>query len=780
MFLLGLLGIFLITRDMPSVKLIEISQTDLATRVVSVDGQILGSYFQDQNRIDVKLNDVPVELVNALIATEDIRFYEHSGLDMKGFFNIFINGFLKSVFGVGQVTGGSTITQQLARNLYDKQVGRDRSVKRKVKEAFAAIYLESRLTKKEIVEHYLNTVPWGGSNYGIQAAAADYFNKQAQELTPSESALLIGMLKGSSRYDPRRKPDNARNRRNTVIEQMVKYELATEAQAAKWKKEPLNVQPSRGLAHNQGIATYFREYLRRDLIRILAQINKEQNRTGEDSLSLYTSGLRVYTTIDARMQEHAERAMCRHLSYMQLLFDKELRSRGDSLPWVYDPQILERAMRQSARYQTLKDQKWPEAKICKHFQRDRVRTRLFAWKYADDPATPKRDILYLKSKSGQIIGTEAQASYLDTTITPWDSLKYAARILETGIVTIEPETGHVKAWVGGLDHEFFKYDHVKTSIRQVGSTFKPFLYATAFANGISPCEKFLNEPVTIESLPGVEPWSPKNVSQDYGGEMDLRTALTRSVNVVAARLIEQVKPQNVAKKAADMGIVSKELEKYKKYPSIALGTFDLSVHELTAGYATMANKGIYREPVVITRIEDKKGQVVYLQRQTVREALREEVAWVMTDVLRSVVQRGTAASLHWKYDVPYDVYACGKTGTTQNNSDAWFVGFTPRLCTGVWVGCGDRSVHFDGVQGQGGMLALPIWALYMREAYADPTLKIDKKKTFVRPRELTIEMDCSQHVSTLNTPASDPSSNPGTVPAQPQVPPRRETINFDD
>lgn len=670
--------------EMPSFERLENPSQDLASVVYSADGQVLGTFYHSSDRVRVGAAQIPPIIKKALIAVEDKRFYEHAGIDPNGVVAAIISTLR------GKPRGGSTITQQLARNLYD-EVGIERSLWRKLKEMVVAVYLEYRYSKEEILAMYLNTVPFGGVVYGIQAASRYYFDKDVSQLSLPEAALLIGILKGPSYYSPYKYPERALARRNLVIEQMHAAGFISAAEAAEAKKAPLGVgQAPYTASQSQGLAPYFREYLRRWLLGWARQ-------RGYD---LYRDGLQIYTTIDSRLQQHAESAVVKHLQQFQPLFDKELATFG--LPWKRDSSILWRALRRSERYQAMKSAGASEAEILKQF-RQPVPMRLFSWR---------------------------PPGYIDTVLSPLDSLAYYLRFLEAGVVTIDPHTGEIKAWVGGINHNYFKYDHVIQSKRQVGSTFKPFVYTAAMDNGYSPCYEELNIPIeiTVDTSANGERWMPRNADQTFGGKVSLRKALALSLNIVTARLMKALGPEVVISYARRMGIQSE----MPAVPSLALGVCDLTLLELTSAYGTFPTLGIWREPIFIREIRDRRGNVIEQFVGSSRRALSEQTAYLMVEMLRWVVIGGTASQLRWRYDLA-DLDIGGKTGTTQQHADAWFVGYTPDYVTGVWVGTADRNVHFYSAYGQGAYMAMPIWALYMKAAYSDARLGLDRKKRINPP-----------------------------------------------
>jgi penicillin-binding protein 1A len=718
------------------VQYFEVTDNDIGTEIYSRDNKLLGTFFSEQNRINVRLDEIPTPLLDALVVTEDIRFYSHSGIDMMGVLNMFASGISK-LWG-GQVRGGSTITQQLARNLYDTSVGKERSAIRKLKEMVASIYLERVFTKGEILMYYLNTVPFGGNLYGIQAASQFYFDKNCNELNLSECSILVGMLKGPTVYHPEKNPENCILRRNVVLSLMVQHntqqkdradsllkafqKIKFSSKAEKRKKEYLQltgIQKSiTRMAHNEGSATYFRTHLRQWLKTWCEKCEKKVRKTdgSKGCPDLDTDGLRVYTTIDSRHQKYAEEAVHEHLSTHQQTFFAYLK--GRKKPWEEDKSILTRSMMRTERYRALKEKGLSEKQILEEFKKKNKMT-VFAWK-------------------------NKRPFEKDTLMSPWDSLVYYAPYLEAGLVTIDQSNGDILAWVGGIDQKFFQYDHVAKGKRQVGSTFKPFVYLTAIDNNHSPCEEVSNEPYTLQ-LPHNDPptWSPKNADGSVGGAYPMWVGLALSINIIAARVCnEWVNPETVVKTAKSMGIESE----LNPVASIALGVFDLSVLELTNAYATIAALGVKHKPQFVSRIEDRDGNVIYSAEKFSEEVFNEGSCYAMTELLRKVVTNGTAANLHWEYKVPQEIFIAGKTGTTQEHSDGWFVGFTPYFTTGVWVGCAERKVSFRySHEGYGGRMAMPIFALYTKKVYGDPTLNLDKNKRIPRPAEVKVELDCAKY-----------------------------------
>ena len=679
--------------ELPSFRDLENPKSNLATEVISADGNILGTYFI-QNRSNAKYKDLSPNLVNALIATEDVRFYKHSGVDLKGTFAIIFYS------AIGKKRGSSTITQQLAKNLFPRKKQNIFNIGIiKLKEWLTAIKIERNYTKEEIITMYFNTVDFGSNSYGIKAAAKTYFSKTPDKLSIDESALLVGILKGTTVFSPIKNPERAIKRRNVVLEQMEKYGFISEAQLTENNSKELNLQ-FQSPDHNQGSATYFREYVRQEVTAWC----KENKKTDGETYDIYRDGLKIYTTIDSRMQAYAEAAVKEHLTYLQAEFYKHWKGKT---PWGENTDIILTSMRRSDRYQQLKEDGIAESEIKKIFDTP-IKMTLFSW-----------------------------AGDIDTTLSPIDSIKYYKWYLRSSFMSMDPHNGAIKAWVGGPNYEYFKYDQVKMGKRQVGSTFKPFVYTVAMDNGWSPCYEAPNLPIVFEDF---DNWSPKNSDGKQGGMMTLRNGLANSVNLITAFMMKQVGPQAVVNVAKKMGITSD----IPAYPSICLGTADVSLYEMVGAYSTYANKGVWTEPVYISRIEDKNGNVLYEKIPRKVDALSEQTAYLMLYMLRGVIDKGTGLRLRgprYRFTNPI----AGKTGTTQENSDGWFIGITPDLVSGVWTGAEDRSVHFRSTNlGEGANTALPIWALYMKKVYADATLKISKGDFIAPAGGLDVEIDCDK------------------------------------
>ena len=715
-FLLASWGVF---GELPTFEELENPEKNLATEVISSDGVTLGKYAF-KNRTPVGFKDLPDNLVNALIATEDERFYEHSGIDFRGL--------ARAVVKLGKGGGASTITQQLAKNLFNKG-GSSSTVKRltqKVKEWIVATKLERQYTKNEIVAMYLNTQGFLFNAIGIRSASRIYFGKEPKDLDIQESAILVAMLKNPRQFNPNREISKKKSliRRNVVFAQMAKNEFITQQEKDSLQQLPLkiNFTPE---SHNDGLATYFREYLR-DYLKKWTKNNPKPN--GE-LYNINRDGLKIFVTLDSRMQQYAQEAVQEHMSNLQSYFFKEQKN-NESAPF-YDLEeeqvtsIYTRARKRSERYRKMKKNGYSEKQIDSAFDA-KTDMRVFSW-------NAQREV--------------------DTILSPNDSIQYYKTILRSGLLSIEPQTGHIKAWVGGINHKYFKYDHVEQGKRQVGSTFKPFVYATAINQlRLSPCEKFSNTPYTIPKgrfgIP--KAWTPKNSGEKYGGEISLKEALAKSVNVISARLIDMVTPANVARLAKSAGIESR----IPKSPSIALGSVELSLMEMTGAYATFANKGMRVEPNMLLRIEDKNGTVLADFTPKTNEVLSEESAYVVLELLKGVTTAGSGVRLrtsaHYYKDIitgfPYEFTnpIAGKTGTTQNQTDGWFMGVVPNLATGVWTGGEDRAVHFENIaEGQGATMSLPTWALFMKKVYADTTLNISQED-FEKPEYVGIDTNCGK------------------------------------
>jgi len=719
----------------PDLKSLENPKNELASEIYSADDVLLGRYFIS-NRSPIEYEDISPNLIQTLVATEDVRFERHSGIDFKGTFAI-----LGSVLTLDP-RGSSTLSQQLAKNLYNTRsqasegtlyaVPYLRMLVIKTKEWLTAVKIERSYTKREIITMYLNTVDFGSNAYGIKTAASTFFRKTPADLTVSESAVLVGLLKSTTAYNPKRNPERALIRRNTVMAQMVKYGYLTENEYEKLKTQPIEkmIENYAVENHHKGLATYFRSIVQREL----------QRWCRNNGYDIYRDGLKIYTTIDSRMQAHAEEAMTAWMQQLQAKFDAHWKGRN---PWVDEnrkeiPNFIERAARRTPHFRELQEAGISEEEIWAEMKKP-VRMRIFSW-------------------NGE----------QDTTLSPLDSIRYYKRFLHAGLLSMEPATGEIKAWVGGLDFKYFQFDHVKDGRRQPGSSFKPIVYATAIDNGYTPCYSVVDAPITFAQDVGGKPWTPKNADGNPSGrQFTLRQAMGRSINTISAYLVKNLGPQKVVDYAQRLGITSP----LEAVPSIALGTQDVSIYELLGVYATFANSGVWNEPKYITRIEDKNGNVIWEPVSRNVEVLSEETAYLMTYMLKGALQEkgGTAMGLA-RYKIWKDHPEIGaKTGTTQNYSDGWFMGMMPNLATGVWVGGDDRSIHFRDRNGEGAKMAMPIWGTYMEKVVNDSQIGF-KPGQFKKPAMLSVTLDCSAYQVTTTT---DSTGKANTY----QVPSAREYEN---
>ncbi|MFV8225287.1 penicillin-binding protein 1A [Christiangramia aquimixticola] len=706
---------------MPTFEELENPETNLATEIFSSDGKTLGKYYSE-NRTPIKYDDLPNHLVQALIATEDERFYQHAGIDAKGT--------VRAAVFLGTRGGASTITQQLAKQLFTEDVAQNdlERVFQKIKEWVISTRLERQYTKEEIITMYFNKYDFVYQAVGIRSASKIYFDKEPHELKIEESAVLVGMLKNSALYNPMRRPELVKSRRNQVLEQMNRNGFLAEAEMDSLQKLPMKIEFTPE-GHDEGMATYFRAYLQ----GFMKDWIKQNPKPDGTEYSLYRDGLKIYTSIDSKMQEYAEKAVTKHIAQLQKEFNRQ-NEKNPTAPFrdLEKEEIensIQNSMRISARWKKMKAQGKSDKEIKKSFE-EKTEMRVFSWN-----------------------GT------IDTVMTPRDSILYYKAFLQAGMMSMVPQTGEVKAWVGGIDFKNFKYDHVKQGKRQVGSTFKPFVYATAIDQlKFSPCDTLPKSMFTIEAGKhgNMNDWAPRNSDGDYGGMLTLKQALAGSVNTITARLIDKTGPEPVIDLLKKLGIDTKNIP---AVPSIALGTPDISLFEMVSAYSTFANQGVYIKPVMVNRIEDKNGTVLYQNVPETRDVLSKEAAYVTVNLLEGVTQGGSGTRLRGSWAVnnefykkavtgyPYDFKnpIAGKTGTTQNQSDGWFMGMVPNLVTGVWVGAEDRAVHFPGIQyGQGATMALPIWGMYMKDVYANPELKVSKDE-FERPENLSIAVDCSSY-----------------------------------
>ena len=712
----GLLG------PMPDLKQLENPKTNLATQVISSDGVVLGKYYYNDNRTPITYDELPQNLVDALIATEDERFYEHSGIDWRGT--------LRALVYLGKKGGASTITQQLARQLFVGVRSRNiqEAIQQKVKEWVLSVQLEKRYTKNEIIAMYLNIYDFGYNADGVRSAAKIFFNTTPKELTIEQSAMLVGMLKNSSLYNPIRRPERVLQRRNVVFQQMVRNELLIAEERDSLSALPITIDYTPE-SHREGLATYFRAYLQ----EFLQQWIKDNPKSDGTRYDLYGDGLRIYTTIDARLQELAENAVKQHMKNLQKEFmlqnTKKLNPTAPFLE-LREGQVdtlLTLTAKRSERWRQKAAAGWDEDAILANFK-EPTPMQVFSW-------------------DGEI----------DTIMSPLDSIRYYKHFLRASMMSLEPQTGHVKAWVGGYNFKHFQYDQVKQGRRQIGSTFKPFLYATAIDQlKLSPCDSLPDALYCVEPFRhgNDEAWCPKNSGDKYGRVRTLKNALANSVNTISARLMDKVGPRPVINLIRKMDIKSR----VPAVPSIALGTPDISLFELVGAYSTFANQGIFVEPAVVTRIEDKNGTVLFELVPKTEDVLSEEVAYVTLNLMQGVTEAGSGARLRHAglektnyiyekvvtgYPYIFENPIAGKTGTTQNQSDGWFMGMVPNLVTGVWVGGEDRSIHFKEIGfGQGATMALPIWGVYMKSVYDNPELGISNGEFLAPETPVSIPLDC--------------------------------------
>jgi penicillin-binding protein 1A len=685
--------------ETPSKRELRTIQNQVASEVFSADSVLLGRYYI-QDRTEVSFENISTEVINALIATEDVRFYEHEGIDFMSLGRVVV----KSIFLQDESAGGgSTLSQQLAKNLYPRKGYWMLSLLvNKLREVTTAYRLENIYPKKDLLTLYLNTIPFADNTFGIQAAAKRFYSTTADTLNTEQAAMLVGQLKATHSYNPRLFPKRALERRNVVLSQMVKYNFLDEQKADSLKKLPLGLQYNK-ISHHHGLAPYFREYLKAELIAWCKANTKEDG----TPYNLYTDGLRIYTTIDSKLQSYAEKAMVLQMADVQKQFFEHW---GKELPWKGKEWLVQEAIQRSPRYQRLKKQGLSEKQILEVMEK-RIPMRLFTWE-------------------GE---KEVKAS-------PIDSIKHHLQYLNAGFMAMEPATGEVKAWVGGIEHDFYQYDHVKTSTkRQVGSIFKPIVYAMAIEEGILPCELYSAEQETYIDKEGVK-WTPRNMQNDYDVQYSMRGALAYSVNTVAVKLIQDAGVMNTIALARKMGITSE----LPDVPSIALGSSSISLMEMTTAYACLANEGVTNLPYYIRSISDLEGKVYddFKPKGSGQRAISKETALLVRQLMQTVVHEGTASRLRWKYGVYTDV--AGKTGTTQANADGWFMAITPKLAIGTWVGADDPRIRFRNTKlGQGSNTALPIAAYFLKEVNQDRSFKAISNSRFKPlPYELQEELQC--------------------------------------
>ena len=737
-----LIGLVWAFADIPSFEELENPESKLATQVIAEDGEILTT-FHIENRSYVSYEELSPNLVQAAVATEDVRFYDHSGIDFQSLGRVIFKTLLGGDSSQG---GGSTITQQLAKTLYPRQdvtskipgMSKLKMVWIKLKEWVTAVKLERSYTKNEIMNMYMNQVFFGSNAYGIKAAAQTFFGKAPIDLTVEEAATLVGMVNKPTRYNPAINPDKSLTRRNFVIGQMAKAGFLSKEQRDSIQQVPITLS-FQVQDHNAGLGPYFRDMLRRTMNAkkpkkssyaqhedyvvdsllwaddgLYGWLNKNKKADGS-SYNLDKDGLRIYTTINYKMQKYAEEAVAEHLGKdLQKSFWRDLRWKtnkpfSNDIPKETIEQLMKQARRWSDRYRIMKNNGASEADIRKSFDVP-VEMRVFSWN---------------------------RKGYIDTVMTPNDSIKYYKSHLRAAFMAIEPHTGHVKAYVGGPNYRYFKYDNVRQGKRQVGSTIKPFLYTLAMQEGMSPCDKVVNVPQTF--MVGDTTWTPKSTDKDewIGQTVTLKWGLTKSSNNISAYLMKQYGPHAMVEMMRKMGVGS-FLDPV--YP-LCVGSADISVYEMVSAYNTFPSKGVYVSPIFVTRIEDSMGNVLGEFNNQKREAVSEYTAYLMANLMQGVVNSGTGVRLRAKYGLKGEI--AGKTGTTNDQSDGWFIGYTPSLTAGVWVGAEDRQVHFESLAlGGGSNMALPIWGLFMQKVMKDGTLGVYETDRFIAPAGISLNLDC--------------------------------------
>ena len=739
---IGLIAAVWAFADIPSFEDLENPESKLATQVIAEEGEVLTT-FHIENRSFVTYDELSQNLVHAAVATEDSRFYAHSGIDFESLGRVLVKTLLGGSSSQG---GGSTITQQLAKTLYPREdvsskipgVSILKMVWIKLKEWVTAVKLERSYTKNEIINMYMNQVFFGSNAYGIKAAAQTFFGKSPIDLTVEEAATLVGMVNKPTRYNPAINPDKSLARRNLVISRMQQNGYLTKAECDSIQNIPINLS-YQVQDHNAGVGPYFRDMLRRTMNAkkpkrssyaqyedyavdsllwaddpFYGWLNKNTKADGS-KYNLDKDGLRIYTTVNYKMQKYAEEAVAEHLGQdLQKTFNRHIRWNknkpfaSDVEPEIID-QLMKQARRWSDRYRLLKKSGASENEIKKSFS-EPVKMRVFAW-----------------NKKG----------YIDTVMTPDDSIKYYKSHLRAAFMAIEPHTGHIKAYVGGPDYRYFKYDNVRQGKRQVGSTIKPFLYTLAMQEGMSPCDKVVNVPQTF--MVGDTTWTPKSTDKDewIGQTVTLKWGLTKSSNNISAYLMKQYGPEAMVEMMRKMGVGC------YLYPvnSLCVGSADISVYEMVAAYNTFPSKGVYVSPIFVTRIEDSMGNVLGEFTNKKKEAISNYTAYLMANLMQGVVNSGTAIRLRAKYGLKGEI--AGKTGTTNDQSDGWFIGYTPSLTAGVWVGAEDRQIHFESLTlGGGSNMALPIWGVFMKKVLEDGTLGVYESDRFIAPPGISLNLDC--------------------------------------
>lgn len=689
---------------LPSEQSLRNIQNNSATEIYSAGGVLLGRYFVHE-RDPTSFENISLHAINALVATEDSRFYSHKGVDPKSLLRVFIKTVLLQDRSGG---GGSTISQQLAKNLFPRTIkNKFDVVVTKIKEALIAFQLETIYSKDEILELYLNTVPFGENVYGIELAAQRFFSKNAADLQLQEAAVLVGMLKANHTYNPRLFPEKSQLRRNVVLYQMVKNEYIEQSKYDSLKEQPVIIDYQR-LTQNSGLATYFRSFIKPELEKWAEESKKPDGTT----YNLYTDGLKIYTTIDSRIQEHAEASMARNMAYLQDQFDKHWSS---SKPWTTKASILEKEIKRSSAYKKL---------LKKGLKHNDIITQL---------------------KIKHPVDVFTHEGVVEKKLSSIDSLSHYMMLLQAGLVAMDPANGHIKAWIGGIDYSYFKYDHVKKAKRQVGSTFKPFVYAAALQKGLDPCEHISASRTEYENLDG---WTPNNADKKENlMKYSFTGALAKSVNTVTIKLLEKVGIESVLATAKNMGIE----ENLPKVPSVGLGTASISLLEMTQAYCAFANGGWKVLPTYLSEIKDEEGNTLYKVESIDRKpAIDRKTAQLMNHMLSKVVESGTASSARWKYNLPNKI--AGKTGTTQSNADGWFIGYNPKLVVGVWVGADDPQISFRSTAlGSGANTALPIFVGLFKDMNNDASLNSITRSQFEAiPSDLLSVVSCEDELEDKN------------------------------
>ena len=771
---IGALVLVALTGDLPNTETLANPRTFLATKIYTMDGKVLGSYYKE-NRSEARYEDLPSHLKEALISTEDVRYFNHAGVDFYGLG--------RAIAFLGKRGGGSTITQQLAKLLfteeYESTTFFERALLQKPKEWIIASRLEHHYTKGEIMTMYLNRYDFLNQAVGIRSASNIYFNKEVGDLKVEECAMLVGMLKNSALFNPLRRMELVTTRRNVVLNQMQKYGYLEASVSDSLKALPITLSYQK-VSHDEGAAPYFRERLRAKLTRVFSEKNRDGSyvicQADGSPYNIYRDGLQVHTTVDSRLQTYAENAVSTHLGQeLQASFEKDLKNREKSTYPFYDgikpsvkKTILGIATRDSDRYKKangnlcpgcnrptfyIKDYRFengdkgykcePDKKGCGH-----------TWMGLSKEAFNKSMHKPVKMK------VFSHAGPIDTVLTPMDSIIHRKKTLHAGLLSIEPSSGHIKAWVGGIDYRFFQYDNVDLSKRQVGSTFKPFVYATALRMGMNSCDELPNHVTCIDLPEGYDPprWCPENSSMKYGEIVTLEYALANSMNTITAKLIKDLGTDRVIKLAHALGIKND----IPNVPSIALGVAELNLKEMVAANSSLVNGGVYIEPTFLIRVEDRYGNTIYEPNQEMRQGLDELTSYKVIRMMQGVVdgswneeqQKRMGTGIRLRYDSDKRDYdgikfpMAGKTGTTQNNTDGWFMGLTPDLVTGVWVGAQDPTVRFSSTRyGQGANTALPIYGFFMKDTYADEGVALSREE-FTRPESLGADtLDCKEQAS---------------------------------